>query len=593
MKRSVLVLLLLLAPHVMLAGDARQPLTEEQQIIHLLNRLGYGPRPGDIEKVRAMGIKAYIEQQLYPERIADTAADKRLAAFTTLPKTMEELEKVYPVVAPEGERYRGSAIRKEEGEKAFPPFAPRGSQPMEQPPSDKDDDSRAYRQQARIKPGEYELPKARVVRAVYSERQLLEMMVDFWFNHFNVRISENHLHDYEEQALRPRVLGKFEDLLKATARHPAMLFYLDNWRSSAPVEVIQQRLIASLQPTLNGRDRQVWRQTMLSVRELKGLNENYGRELMELHTLGVDGGYTQQDIIQVAKCFTGWTVTEWSEEGTRRTDTFVFNPLLHDSGDKVVLGRTIKSGGIEEGMQVLTMLAHHPSTARFVSTKLVRRFVADDPPAEIVEAASRAFQKTGGDIREVLRAILTHPQFLAPQYYQAKFKKPLELVASSLRAVNADLSFPPAPRRRMGQGGTAGIGGYMQDMGEQLYRRLTPDGYPDYAAAWVNSNALLKRMEFANALAAGQFSEAKPDLRAAQQLARQLGLPQPNAEQVEQIRAQMAKASEEKKPKGGEMQSPSMMMEASAAKPGGTQPAASPEAIALAYALGSPQFQKR
>ncbi|MBI3694753.1 MAG: DUF1800 domain-containing protein [Acidobacteria bacterium] len=600
MKRVAQILplgfLLLYCTLPLVAGEARQPLSEEQQILHALDRLGYGPRPGDVEKVKKIGLRAYIEQQLHPESIPDAVADRKLAEFKSLALgNLEELDKAYPIVAPEGLERRGKAIRLEPGEKAFPPFVPKGARAMPSAPDDLgkgEEDARAFRQMTRTqKPGEYELGKAQAIRGVYSERQLLEMMVGFWVNHFFLgRASEAPQQDYDEHVIRPQALGKFEDLLKATAQHPAMLFYLDNWRSAAPLEVIQQRLNASLQPTLSGPDRRVWRQIAVSVREFKGLNENYARELMELHTLGVDGGYTQQDVIQVAKCFTGWTVTEWDENGARRPDKFIFSPLLHESGDKVVLGQTIKPGGMEEGMQVLTMLAHHPSTARFISTKLVRRFVADDPPAEIVEAGRQAFLKTGGDIREVVRAILTHPKFLAPEYYQVKFKMPLELIVSSLRAVNAEIGFPPAPRRRMGQGPSVGLGAFLQDMGQA--GRRTPDGYPDYAAAWINSNALLKRMEFANALTAGQIPGVKPDLQAARQLIHKLRLPEPNAEQIERIRAQMTQAGREKK-SGQEMGQASMMMDASAGRKGDAAPLASPEAIAVAYALGSPQFQKR
>jgi len=273
----------------------------------------------------------------------------------------------------------------------------------------------------------------------------------------------------------------------------------------------------------------------------------------------------------------------------RRPDRFTFSPLLHESGDKVVLGQTIKSGGLEEAMQVLTILAHHPSTARFISTKLVRRFVADNPPAEIVEAGSQAFLKTGGDIREVLRAILMHPKFLAAEYYQAKFKMPWELIVSSVRSIGGEIEFPPAPRRRMNQGPAVGLQAFLQDMGQAGKR--TPEGYPDYAEAWVNSNGLLKRMEFANTLASGQVPEIRVNLAAALKMVRDLRLPQPSAPQAEQIRLQMAQIGRDPKaaPQAGQT---AMMMDASVARQNSMQ-AVGPEAVAVAYALGSPQFQKR
>jgi uncharacterized protein (DUF1800 family) len=330
----------------------------------------------------------------------------------------------------------------------------------------------------------------------------------------------------------------------------------------------------------------------LSLKNFKGLNENYGRELLELHTLGVDGGYTQQDVIQVARAFTGWTVTEWDESESRVADQFVFSPLLHEVGDKVVLGKTIKSGGMQEGMEILTMLAHHPSTARHIATKLTRRFVADEPPADIVKAGEEAFLKSGGDIRETLAAILTHPRFFAPEYYQVKFKKPLELAFSSLRLTGSEIEFPQLPRRQPNaQAPPVGIQAFLQDMGEPLYTRLTPDGYPDTAVEWLGSNALLKRMDFASSFSVGRMPEAKMNLAAAVALIRELQLPEPSAAQVTQIRTQMQQSALQRA--GGQTTAtPPSMMDASAAK-SDKKEEYSAEAIAVAYVLGSPQFQKR
>jgi uncharacterized protein (DUF1800 family) len=264
-----------------------------------------------------------------------------------------------------------------------------------------------------------EIFQARMIRAVHSDRQLYEMMVDFWANHFSIfaDTDEYLTVDWEERAIRPYVMGNFEDLLIATAQHPAMLMYLDNWISTAPAEVVQARLEAGhpVYPERDLRRSLAIRERADYFEEASGLNENYGRELMELHTLGVDGGYTQQDVQEVARAFTGWTVT-----APRQRGYFAFDPLLHVEGDKLVLGRTIESGGMDEGLEILTMLAHHPSTASFISTKLVRRFVADDPPPEIVAAAARTFLETDGDITAVLRTIFTSPEFFAPEYYQVK-----------------------------------------------------------------------------------------------------------------------------------------------------------------------------
>src|SRR5476649_2133225 len=309
-------------------------------ITHVLNRLTFGPRPGDVERVRQMGLSAWLDLQLHPSRIDDHAADARLTPI-------------------EGARDS----------------------------SDPKDVRRFAKKQVDV------LASDKVLRAVYSERQLQEVLVDFWFNHFNVdarKIEDRPVVlEYERDVIRPRVLGRFRDLLGATAHSPAMLFYLDNWLSAG-----------------TGR----------------GVNENYGRELMELHTLGVDGGYTQRDVAEVARCFTGWTMKN-PHDGTG----FFFDMKKHDRGVKHVLGHTIAAGrGIEDGEEVLDILARHPATARFIATKLVRRFVADDPPPALVERAAKAFRKTGGDLREVVRVIVTSREFAGAAAYRAKVKSPFE-----------------------------------------------------------------------------------------------------------------------------------------------------------------------
>ena len=324
--------------------------------------------------------------------------------------------------------------------------------------------------------GDAEIFQARMIRAVHSNRQLFEMMVDFWMNHFSIDFdTDEYLTvDYEERAIRPHAMGSFEDLLIATAQHPAMLMYLDNWVSAAPEEVVQGRLDAGhpVYPERKLRRSLAMRERAEFFEESGGLNENYGRELMELHTLGVDGGYTQEDVIEVARAFTGWTVPAPQQRGY-----FAFDPLLHEEGDKVVLGRTIESGGIDEGMEILNMLAHHPSTASYISTKLVRRFVADDPPAGIVAAASRTFLETDGDISAVLRTIFTSPEFFAPQHYGVKIKKPIEVLASGIRATGAELDV-------MSDDTFNYLYRTMERMGEEPYGRETPDGYPDVGSAW-------------------------------------------------------------------------------------------------------------
>ncbi|MCZ6769552.1 MAG: DUF1800 domain-containing protein, partial [Acidobacteria bacterium] len=342
--------------------------------------------------------------------------------------------------------------------------------------------------------------------------------------------------------------------------------YLDNWISSAPAQVMEER-VATLRSRLTPRSRRrrgsniqpADRASLRILQRAKGLNENYARELMELHTLGVEGGYSQEDVIQVARALTGWTIT-----APRQGGSFQFQPLLHEKGDKVVLGQTIRSGGLEEGEQVIKMLARHPSTARFISTKLVRRFVADDPPEDLVDAASLTFERTSGDIREVLRTIFTHPYFFSRDVYQAKIKKPLELVVSSLRATAAEMR----PARRLMQ--------VLAEMGEALYLCQAPTGYPDVASAWINTNSLLQRLNFALVLAADRIPQIRVDLVSAGPLFQQLRLPVPNTQQLEQTRSLLGQAGEEQDRRDGLPQT-----------------RFSRQVIAAAFMLGSPQFQKR
>jgi uncharacterized protein (DUF1800 family) len=331
---------------------------------------------------------------------------------------------------------------------------------------------------------------------------------------------------------------------------------------------------------------------MSFLKDAKGLNENFARELMELHTLGVEGGYDQQDVIEVAKILTGWTISGKGIVNGREDDgAFYFDPLIHVEGDKVVMGETIPSGGQEEGEELIRRLAHHPSTARFIATKLVRRFVADDPPTSVVDEASRKFLETDGDIREVLRTIFRSAQFRSPENYLSKIKKPLELIASSLRALDANIITNVAETEvRFVEGlGSGGNRGLLARMGERLYSYEAPDGNPDVGDAWMNSNALLVRLEFANDLALGKFPDVNVDSSKAQSFLRQLGLTPPTPEQVEQTRTMLESSAE-----GGAADSAGMMM---ARGGGGSAGSAKTEvddvAIAVAAMIGSPQFQKR
>ena len=447
-----------------------------RSIIHVLNRTSFGVRPGGRERVQAMGLAAYIDEQLHPERIADNALELMLSPLTGLRDTPRTFAADYylPMMTA-----RQEFMRTQNPPKGVMPALrghllpiaamtlPGGDRPvtiLQQSPVT----SEELRYQRENQLVFDDLRGQKLLRAVYSERQLQEVLTDFWFNHFNVDAQKLEdkpvVAEYERDVIRPRVFGRFRDLLEATAKSPAMLFYLDNWLNSAP----------------------------------KGLNENYGRELMELHTLGVDGGYTQADVVNVARAFTGWTLSKPHE-----ATGFEFNDKKHDHSAKRVLGHTLKAGrGIEDGEDVLDILARHPSTARFIATKLVRRFVADDPPPALVDGAAKTFRRTDGDLREVMRVILTAPEFYAATTYRAKTKTPFELVTSALRATGAVVTNP-----RTFVGSIAG-------MGEPLYQCQPPTGYGDRQQIWVNTGTLLSRMNFAYALAANGLNAARIDLTA-------------------------------------------------------------------------------
>ena len=431
----------------------------DREVLHALSRLTYGPRPGEVERVRALGLDVWLERQLHPEKIDDSATEAALAELATLRMTTTELLHAYPRPDPQlrAKLASGEMSRQEMQERY----------PMEKRP-------------ARITA---ELQAAKMVRAVTSERQLQEVMVDFWFNHFNVFANKGdvrwYVSAYEREAIRPYALGKFPELVRATAHHPAMLFYLDNWLSARPDFTI---------PAGPNRGRKA------------GLNENYARELMELHTLGVDGGYSQKDVTEVARAFTGWTIERPQAEGR-----FVFRASMHDTGEKTVLGRRIPAGGgREDGERVIEILTRHPSTARFIATKLVRRFVSDVPPPALVDRVAATYSRTGGDIPTMLRTIVESREFRGEDTYRAKIKKPFEFVASATRALGG---------RPDAQGGMA-LARASAEIGEPLYEAQPPTGYGDRAEVWVNSGALLARMNFALGLVSGRYQRVTVDLPA-------------------------------------------------------------------------------
>jgi uncharacterized protein (DUF1800 family) len=457
--------------------------TDEAAVRHIIDRMSFGVRPGDVDRVKTLGIEQYIDEQLHPQRLADPGVDARLADLTTLKMSSRQIANEFELpqikARQEAARANGNA-----GEvKPDPEMQRRANAVM------------------------LDLQQQKILRAVYSTRQLQEVLVDFWFNHFNVDSRKGAdrfmLTEYERDVIRPRVFGKFRDLLEATAKSPAMLFYLDNWMSVDPngphVEIPPARIVRGPfgTPVVVQPPPRMPRQNPNAP---KGLNENYGRELMELHTLGVDGGYTQHDVTEVARAFTGWTI-----EQPRQGGGFTFDPRRHDNGQKIVLGHVIKPGGGQrDGEEVLDILAKHPSTAHFIATKLARRFVSDTPPTTLVDRVAARFRETDGDLREVMRTLLTSPEFFAADAYHAKVKTPFEFVVSAVRATDADVNDARLLVRQVA------------DLGEPLYQCQPPTGYKDTADAWVNTGALVGRMNFGLALAGNRLrgvvvSNAQPD----------------------------------------------------------------------------------
>ncbi|HEV3114822.1 MAG TPA: DUF1800 domain-containing protein [Candidatus Binataceae bacterium] len=453
---TVMILCLLLQGAQALAAQ----IPPAQRPIHVLNRLAFGPGPGDLERVNEIGVQRYIQEQLHPELIPVPAAlQSQLDALDTLRMTPVELFMAYRPFQP-GAKTAGTEAGATE-------------------------QAKAARQRARIVMEQ--AAQARLVRAIEDPRQLQQVMVYFWFNHFNVFVGKGL--DYlwtgafEQEAIRPYALGRFRDLLGATASHPAMLFYLDNWLNTGPGT-----------PGARGK--------------FEGLNENYARELMELHTLGVNGGYTQHDVIELARIFTGWGLVNrggarrsglwrWlrrtSGEGAGTGSGFYFDPARHDFGNKIFLGHTIEGSGMGEGQQALDILARNPATANHIAYELTQYFVADDPPPALVARLSATFLNTDGDIRAVLDALFHSPEFWDRKYYANRFKTPYQFVVSAVRAVGV------SPRNFRPLLGT------MAQLGEPLYACQTPDGYKFTQAAWLNPDAMMRRLSFATALGNGRL----------------------------------------------------------------------------------------
>lgn len=523
------------AQRVKAAPKAAGAPTTEQQAIHLLDRVTFGPRPGDVERVMKIGWERYLDEQLHPERISDQVVEQKLQPIESIHMTSEQLANTYlpPPQVLAQLRPRAGQASKQEG---APASAAEGQAAEQENNAAQFREYRKALKEMGYKPPAQaimELQQAKILRAVYSERQLQEVLTDFWFNHFNVFAQKGAdkvlTTAYERDTIRPNVFGKFEDLLKATAQSPAMLFYLDNWMSAAPNTSMTDAIKGARQQNrLNnnvgsfggrgtirraGRVDNIFkprrpafdqplpqteaRQAAPKPKNRKlGLNENYARELMELHTLGVDGGYTQKDVQEVARCFTGWTIRQ-----PRQGGGFYFNPRMHDDGEKVVLSHRIPAGGgIKDGEMVLQILAHHPSTAKFISTKLARKFVSDNPPQSLIDRMSQVFLKTNGDLREVYRAMFTSPDFWAREAYRAKIKTPFEMTVSAVRALGAETNGAPQFHRWIAQ------------MGEPLFLAQPPTGYADKAENWINTGALLERMNFAIALSSNRIPGTHVDL---------------------------------------------------------------------------------
>jgi uncharacterized protein (DUF1800 family) len=515
-------------------------LTEDQKIVHLLNRAGFGPRPGDVERVKRLGIDKYLDQQLHPDRIDDAAAEARLRGFASLKMEVAEIYDKYP---PPNEVARELGLRLPDPanqQANMPPDDPNAPAMSQEEMAEQRENRQkifSYYAERGLRPPQMllqELQAQKVLRAVYSERQLQEVMTDFWFNHFNVFWGKGAdrwmTTGFEMNAIRPNTLGKFEDLLLATAKSPAMLFYLDNFQSMSPNAELPGRRgmnrpganrrpqgliggnLRNRQPENNRapednremeRDGQQPnpqgqpRAANNPFNRKRGINENYAREIMELHTLGVDGGYTQKDVQEVARAFTGWTIQQ-----PRQNGRFIFREFMHDKGEKVVLGQKINAGGMKDGEEVIRILARHPNTAKFISTKLVRRFVSDNPPQALVDRVAGVYMKTGGDISEMLRAIFTSEEFYSKDAYRAKIKSPFELAVSAVRAMGGDTV------------GGMQISQFIARMGQPLYLYQPPTGYPDRAEQWVNTGALLERLNFGLALSSNRVRGTTVDMKA-------------------------------------------------------------------------------
>jgi uncharacterized protein (DUF1800 family) len=536
-------------------------LNADEQVKQALSRLTFGIRPGDYARVEAIGLDQWLGRQLEPDGIANQRADSVLALLAVEGRSPSELAAAYP---PQDLFLR--FVRREHGLADNAPYVMTA------------DDSARFKSinDAGNRLGQ-EVLTAKLLRDATSERQLLEVMTDFWENHFSVYVGKMPtrftLASYDRDVIRAHALGKFRDLLGAVAHSPAMLYYLDNWNSQSDTA---HETLGEMQRIAKARSSaQVEQIRAAGKQRRQGVNENYARELMELHTLGVDGGYSQRDVQEVARALTGWTI-----DNPRMGGGFVFRPEWHDAGVKHVLGQTLARGrGEEDGEEVLDILARHPSTARFIATKLARHFVSDAPPPTLIARLADRFRETDGDIRQVMAALVTSPELYSRQAYRAKVKTPYELVVSTMRAMEALPDTAPRGAQLSSQ------------LGQPMFGRLTPDGWPEIAVSWLNSGAIIQRINFGVAAVSGRVPGLSLDRWSpTAQLRRQ-----PYAEQVEGvIDAVLAgEASQETRGILLDGRNPLIGDEARMNVTPSGKPPAVPFAQLVGLALGAPEFQRR
>ncbi len=480
---------------------AQAGLTSEEAAAHLLSRLTFGAKPGEVDQVARDGLEAWFEKQLRADQ-RSPQLDRKLARLKPMTMTSRELAETYPP--------RALVFRLAEQEGVITKDARADRKKLLQDP-----DFKKFAEQRGYRPFR-ELTQAliaqKLLSANESPNQLEEVMVDFWFNHFNVSVTDNQARQfilsYERDGIRPHALGSFLDLLQATAKHPAMLTYLDNFQSSANPEA---QTFSEMMVEDMGRPAR--RAVGRLQKQKKGINENYARELMELHTLGVDGGYTQEDVTEVARAFTGWSlyprlraqkfrqrIDQGRLVGIQQQGDFLFVAPFHDAEAKTVLGHRFPAGGgLEEGEKILEILSQHPSTAHHLGRKMAVRFVSDNPPEALVNRLASTFQASRGDTRELLRTLVHSPEFWSAEAQRSKIKSPFELVISATRALNATI----VPRKPLYD--------WLKDMGQPLYAYQAPTGFPDEGDWWINSGTLLTRMNFGLNLAQGEIPGVRYD----------------------------------------------------------------------------------